>query len=351
MKFREARRRLAAGNAEKIELLRAERKRIDGEIAKLQQGGEPKRLTPEEVADIVNVLIRFLRDIPVDLQELVMRERSNGEMVAERMQGGGLSVAEILSEYHVSYEDAFYESDDGRRFQDTFEALFVDRGKDEIGKSLDAMEKSEYFDKSNEQLLSSVSESLGQMYAGLNRARDQVRKSNLVISRLVRQQTDTRYVTASKRLGRLFVQLSEQSGNRSLKFPLPQGKGSFPSLAVSLRSNAPRGSVPAMTDAGTRLLGSDDIDAILSSGGPQVRKMLSAVREHPVMRGGKVDLAASYNELPQDYRRECEIAGFLGRFAGDASATSEWRCVSRGGTEHIWATSTLLVDADDLREA
>lgn len=349
MEFREARRRLATGNAEKIRLLKAESARIDREIEALRQEGQPRRLTSEEVADIVNVLVRFLRDIPVDLQELVLRERANGELVAERMQGGNLSVAEILSEYHISYEDAFYESDDGRRFQDTFEALFVDKGKDEIDRSLSAMERSAYFTADNAELLHSVDDAIERMYAGLNHARDQVRKSNIVISRLVRQQTDTRYVSANKQLGRLFVGLSEQADDRKLKLPLPQGRGGFPTLGVSLRTNAVQGAAPELVEARPRTLREEELTAIAAGGGPRVRRVLAAVSERPVMRDGKVDIAASYNALPDELRRECELAGLLGPFADESASTSEWHCLGENGVARVWKTGTLLADAATLK--
>lgn len=63
-----------------------------------------------------------------------------------------------------------------------------------------------------------------------------------------------------------------------------------------------------------------DLRDMVNSGGPRLLRMVSLIRRNPVTvdrsddRPGAtlVDIAASFNRLPESERRESEIVGFLG---------------------------------------
>ena len=59
-----------------------------------------------------------------------------------------------------------------------------------------------------------------------------------------------------------------------------------------------------------------DLRDMVNSGGPRLLRMVSLIRRNPVTvdRSGatRVDIAASFNRLPDRERRESEIVGFLG---------------------------------------
>ncbi|WP_033491386.1 DUF3375 family protein, partial [Bifidobacterium choerinum] len=100
-----------------------------------------------------------------------------------------------------------------------------------------------------------------------------------------------------------------------------------------------------------------DLAAIVAAGGPRVRHMVGLIAANPVRRGDDVDMAASFNALPADERRESEVVGFLSYFGGDDDATKSdgvgehvWCCVGSDGRERRWRTRALLVPCGALDE-
>ena len=67
--------------------------------------------------DVIAVIHNTLRGVPIDLRELVLDERDNGDALRRRMQAGDISVDENLTRYHDEYRRSFRESDSGRRFE------------------------------------------------------------------------------------------------------------------------------------------------------------------------------------------------------------------------------------------
>ena len=72
--------------------------------------------------------------------------------------------------------------------------------------------------------------------------------------------------------------------------------------------------------------------------------MVALIAEHPVMREGAVDMAASFNRLPGAERRESEIVGFLSYLGGGGSGESTWHCVAPD------VTRSVLVSPGELNE-
>lgn len=129
-----------------------------------------------------------------------------------------------------------------------------------------------------------------------------------------------------------------------------------------------------------------DLRDMVNSGGPRLLRMVSLIRRNPVTvdrsddRPGAtlVDIAASFNRLPESERRESEIVGFLGGLgavSGNAIAdepstdgvgvgvdsdiatepapaqrgdTATWHCVSIDGEPRNWITRPVLADMDEL---
>ena len=74
--------------------------------------------------------------VPIDLRELVLDERDNGDALRRRMQAGDISVDENLTRYHDEYRRSFRESDSGRRFEDAFQVIITDEGRQQIDAAL-----------------------------------------------------------------------------------------------------------------------------------------------------------------------------------------------------------------------
>ena len=57
------------------------------------------------------------------------------------MQAGDISVDENLTRYHDEYRRSFRESDSGRRFEDAFQVIITDEGRQQIDEALRAIAK------------------------------------------------------------------------------------------------------------------------------------------------------------------------------------------------------------------
>ena len=101
---------------------------------------------------------------------------------------------------------------------------------------------------------------------------------------------------------------------------------------------------------------------MVNSGGPRLLRMVSLIRRNPVTvdrsddRPGAtlVDIAASFNRLPESERRESEIVGFLGGLgavSGNAIAdepSTDGVGVGVDGEPRNWITRPVLADMDEL---
>ena len=92
---------------------------------------------------MIAVIHNTLRGVPIDLRELVLDERDNGDALRRRMQAGDISVDENLTRYHDEYRRSFRESDSGRRFEDAFQVI-ITRGRQQIDEALRAIAKTPY---------------------------------------------------------------------------------------------------------------------------------------------------------------------------------------------------------------
>ena len=61
---------------------------VKKEIDELERNETIERLTSEQVGDIINVIHNTLRGVPIDLRELALAERDNGDALRRRMQSG-----------------------------------------------------------------------------------------------------------------------------------------------------------------------------------------------------------------------------------------------------------------------
>ncbi len=337
MEIEHARMQLTADPGERIKLLNREIKERKHEIKRIQQGKQHATLSEAQVEDVIAVIHNTLRGVPIDLRELVLDERDNGDALRRRMQAGDISVDENLTRYHDEYRRSFRESDSGRRFEDAFQVIITDEGRQQIDEALRAIAKTPYLAGESGVLLGQIRDELARIYDGIEAVRRQMRVSDEAISRLVRQQTDTRYRTMLTRLNRLYARLNADAKTH-------MGDASRPyDTATSDALFAPLPMRPAKS-----------------------------------MTRALVDIAASFNRLPESERRESEIVGFLGGLgavSGNAIAdepstdgvgvgvdsdiatepapaqrgdTATWHCVSIDGEPRNWITRPVLADMDEL---
>lgn len=359
MEIEHARMQLTADPGERVRLLNQEIKERRHEIKRIQQGQQHAALSEDQVRDVIAVIHNTLRGVPIDLRELVLAERDNGDALRRRMQGGDMSVDEILTAYHEEYRRSFQESDSGRRFEDAFQVIITDEGRQQIDDALRDIAKTPYLAGESSALLDQIRDELARIYEGIEAVRGQMRVSDEAVSRLVRQQTDTRYRTMLGTLNRLFVRLNADAkahpNDVSRPYPTNSAGAQFAALPTRPARSMARAAAPGLSDMQLRQ-GDDtspvDLKSMIVGGGPRLHRMIALIRHDPAIRtDGRIDVAASFNRLPDEERRESELVGFLSTLPCSSDATgATWHCITLDGTQRDWITRPILTTRNELDE-
>ncbi|MGO4959124.1 DUF3375 family protein [Bifidobacterium pseudolongum] len=351
MEIENARKELTVNVHERIELLEREIEERRTQIAQLERDGVQERPTPEQVSDIINVVYNTLRGVPVDLRELVIAERDNGDALRRQMDNGSMGSDDMLAYYHEEYERTYHQSDEGRRFNDAFQVMFATDRRAQLDGALADIAGSAWLHDKADDLMAVVGRELDDIYSGIDAVRDQIRLTDESVKLLVRQHTDMQFRTMSRQLAALFTTLSGRATAKDhTRYGIGLSTATMPTLATRARETPVKTKAPALrmhTDADASAL---DLHGIVAVGGPRIAHMVALIAEHPVMREGAVDMAASFNHLPKAERRESEIVGFLSYLGGTESGESTWHCVAPDGAERAWVTRDVLVSPDELDE-
>lgn len=351
MEIENARKELTVNVHERIELLEREIEERRTQIAQLEREGVQERPTPEQVSDIINVVYNTLRGVPVDLRELVIAERDNGDALRRQMDNGSMGSDDMLAYYHEEYERTYHQSDEGRRFNDAFQVMFATDRRAQLDGALADIAGSAWLHDKADDLMAVVGRELDDIYSGIDAVRDQIRLTDESVKLLVRQHTDMQFRTMSRQLAALFTTLSGRATAKDhTRYGIGLSTAPMPTLATRARETPVKTKAPALrmhTDADASAL---DLHGIVAVGGPRTAHMVALIAEHPVMREGAVDMAASFNHLPKAERRESEIVGFLSYLGGTESGESTWHCVAPDGAERAWVTRDVLVSPDELDE-
>lgn len=351
MEIENARKELTVNVHERIELLEQEIVERRAQIAQLERDGVQERPTPEQVSDIINVVYNTLRGVPVDLRELVIAERDSGDALRRQMDNGSMSSDDMLAYYHEEYERTYHQSDEGRRFNDAFQVMFATDRRAQLDGALADIAGSAWLHDSADDLMTVVGRELDDIYSGIDAVRDQIRLTDESVKLLVRQHTDMQFRTMSRQLAALFTTLSGRAAAKDhAKYGIGLSTATMPTLATRARETPVKTTAPALQTHADADASALDLYGIVATGGPRIAHMVALIAEHPVMREGAVDMAASFNRLPEAERRESEIVGFLSYLGGGGSGESTWHCVAPGGAERAWVTRSVLVSPGELNE-
>lgn len=355
MEIEHARMQLTADPRERIRLLKRDIEERQKEIDELEHSEALEKLTSEQVGDIIGVIHNTLRGVPIDLRELALSERDNGDALRRRMQAGAMSVESILTAYHDEYRRAFRESDSGRRFEDAFQVIVTDEGRREIDDAVRDIARNPYLDGEPSVLLNQVRSELKRIYEGIEDVRRQIRTSDEAVSRLVRQQTDTSYRTMLAKLNQLFAKTSAEAkahpNDQSRPYHTDAGQAKFPTLPSRPARSMARAASSSLNDAPAATIEAPDLKNMVEICWPRLTRMIRLIRSNPVTTsdGMFVDLAASFNQLPKAERRESELVGFLSALrTQDDSSYVTWRCISIDGSERVWRTKPILTTETTL---
>lgn len=357
MEIEHARMQLTADPRERIRLLERDIEERQKQIDELKHSDTLDKLTSQQVGDIIGVIHNTLRGVPIDLRELALEERDNGDNLRRSMQSGSISVEQALGTYHDEYHRSFHESDSGRRFEDAFQVIVTDEGRREIDEAVRDIAQNPYLEGEPGILLAQVRAELKRIYEGIEDVRRQIRISDEAVSRLVRQQTDTHYRTMLDKLHRLFVRASDDAkthpGSDERPYRTDTGTAQFQALPSRPAKSMARAATAGLDDAPSTNVNAPDLKAMVEMCGPRLTHMIGLIRRDPVKTadGRFVDFAASFNRLPREERRESELIGFLSALrTQDGPATVAWHCVSIDGGERVWRTRPILTTEAALDE-
>ena len=354
MEIEHARMQLTADPRERIRLLKRDIEERQKEIDELEHSEALEKLTSEQVGDIIGVIHNTLRGVPIDLRELALSERDNGDALRRRMQAGAMSVESILTAYHDEYRRAFRESDSGRRFEDAFQVIVTDEGRREIDDAVRDIARNPYLDGEPSVLLNQVRSELKRIYEGIEDVRRQIRTSDEAVS-----------VSYASRPTRATGPCSPNSTSCSQRpapkpKPIPMTKAG-PTIRTPGRRNSRHCHLSGQINGARRIIHLNDAPAatieapdlknMVEICGPRLTRMIRLIRSNPVTTsdGMFVDLAASFNQLPKAERRESELVGFLSALrTQDDSSYVTWRCISIDGSERVWRTKPILITETTL---
>ncbi|KOA56755.1 DUF3375 domain-containing protein [Bifidobacterium animalis] len=371
MEIESARKQLTVNVEERIDLLEREIEERQHQIDNLKAHGIGQRPTREQVSDIINVVYNTLRGVPVDLRELVITERDNGDALRRRIDDGSMSSNDMLTFYHEEYERTYRLSDEGRRFNDAFQVMYAPQSREELNEALQDISNSEWLHGEADDLMSVVNREFEDIYDGIDDVRHQIRVTDESVKLLVRQQTDMQFRTMSRQLAKLFTQLGESMHAKD-RYDIGTATTSLLTLPTRARETPVKTVAPELQMQADDGIAQVDLNGIVAAGGPRIHHMIELVAAHPVLiddAGGAladsvIDIAASFNELPADERRESEIVGFLsylGSTSPDAAGSGDggqipvprkslWHCVTTGGRTRVWRTCALFVPRQVLKD-
>ena len=357
MEIEHARMQLTADPRERIRLLERDIEERQKQIDELKHCDTLDKLTSQQVGDIIGVIHNTLRGVPIDLRELALEERDNGDNLRRSMQPPIISVSRRRHLPATNTVRSFHESDSGRRFEDAFQVIVTDEGRREIDEAVRDIAQNPYLEGEPGILLAQVRAELKRIYEGIEDVRRQIRISDEAVSRLVRQQTDTHYRTMLDKLHRLFVRASDDAkthpGSDERPYRTDTGTAQFQALPSRPAKSMARAATAGLDDAPSTNVDAPDLKAMVEMCGPRLTHMIGLIRRDPVKTadGRFVDFAASFNRLPWEERRESELIGFLSALrTQDGPATVAWHCVSIDGGERVWRTRPILTTEAALDE-
>lgn len=210
--------------------------------------------------------------------------------------------------------------------------MYAPQSREELNEALQDISNSEWLHGEADDLMSVVNREFEDIYDGIDDVRHQIRVTDESVKLLVRQQTDMQFRTMSRQLAKLFTQLGESMHAKD-RYDIGTATTSLLTLPTRARETPVKTVAPELQMQADDGIAQVDLNGIVAAGGPRIHHMIELVAAHPVLiddAGGAladsvIDIAASFNELPADERRESEIVGFLSSGFHVARCRWQWR--------------------------
>ena len=355
--LREALTRTAAelsGDKRQRRALLVERvKRAQQELKAFDASGGRYTLSREQAQGEVRTLVNLMHDIPADLAKTAQGIRDETRRTTADFMSDERPLGEIMGTYLARSREMFTGTEEGRSFLDAVSVIADPSQSNEIGDLLDAIANAPAFEGVEWEQRRRLGDAWSQVSQGIDRVLEAKNRATNVISRAVTQFDNTDQRALSKALKELDNLVHRWAARVPFTETLPPNGITADTVIhplITREANlTPERPIPPLAEH--RDDGQDvDLERLVREGGPQTRRILELVRHAPVHdEAGLVDLAASFNALPERMRRSSEVVGLLQRLdEQQAGEPTLWHCIDTDGNPLAWVGTNLTLTDEQL---
>ena len=311
--------------------------------------GGSERITLEAAKREVVNIVDLMREIPNDLAVLEKDVHAQGIELREAFNAEEKPVGQIVGDYVRASEQLIESSENGRSFSDSLKVMGTPEERHAIRSQLETIADAPVFEGVQWEQRRRLNDSWSQILVGIGRVTNEEGRSTRIVQRYV-----TTYDTQDERalantLKNLEVACAQWAkvANWTDKVTLGQSPEecvvrSFPMKLVDV-ADPPAPPAVERHDAGG--FTAEDLDALISLGGPQTRRIVELMSASPVIENGRIVFAKSFNALDAEQRRTSELSGLFQAATelGLASRTSNtsWLCCAPDGSQIAWQGADL----------
>lgn len=333
---------LSSDKRQRRQLLQERVRRAKDELKAFDESGGRYTISQEQAQAEVRTLVNLMHDIPADLAKTAQSIREQTRQTTEAFMQDERPIGEIVGIYLKESREMFVGTEEGRSFLDAVSVVADPSQSNEIADLLDAIANAEVFEGMEWEQRRRLGDAWDQVSQGIDRVLEAKKRATNVISHAVTQfdNSDQRVLSKTlKQLDNLVHRWASQAKQDEVLNVDDTVQNNTIRVLLTREANLvpPQPAAVVMDHVND---GQDvDLGRLVREGGPQTRRILRKVAADPVRtRNGSVDVAASFNALPESERRSSEVVGLLQHTPSPAPGgrTVYWRCVDTDGNGVVW---------------
>ena len=372
------------------------------ELDEIKRTGEVRLSTPDAVYDQLQLIDDLIADSPAQLMLLTRTLRELSSEFQTKMLDQSISADTALNEHQEKFNVCFVESSEGRRFDDVHRALYERVANKDMQDAFKDFKESELVAQSGFDV-DALTQSFFSLYERSRSVQEQRLRTEKEIDSEICRAADMTYTTLREKLRAAYLRTSVLAKrNAKVDFMWADTREQTKRSIDFVRAIPPKkNSAPPVKFESMIPFSAPTIEEVARRAGPRAitifRKILEAYYEKVGASGENAELAdhakttesiesakppiniAQYfNELPDKYRRECEVAGILtalpasiskntshnsdffsnenhrnSRVASsdtDTDAIGKFCCIREDGSSRVWKTVNIICSAQDLEQ-
>jgi len=314
--------------------------------------------TREQVVELPLTELHPFKDHPFKvvndekMQDTAQSIREQTRRTTEAFMQDERPIGEIMGGYLKESREMFVGTEEGRSFLDAVAVIADPSQSNEIADLLEAIANAQAFEGVEWEQRRRLTDAWNQVSQGIDRVLEAKNRATNVISHAVSQFDNTDQRALSKALKQLdhlaHVWAASARLDDTLNVDVSTQRTSIHALMTREANLTPARPAPPIAthvNDGQTI----DLDRLVREGGPQTLRLLEKVSERPVRtKDGLVDVAATFNALPEHERRSSEVVGFLEHLDSTTQANALWHCVGLDGTLLAWEGPAIMLTDDQL---